>query len=70
MDKFTNEIDMNLERFILLSPLPIHSMRFEGDESNVFDGNENYISSFRFNKTISTLNCTELICRLNFLIIV
>ena len=50
VDKFTNEIDMNLERFILLSPLPIHSMRFEGDDSNVFDGTENYISSLRFNK--------------------
>lgn len=38
VDKITNEVDMNAERFILLSPFPIHTMRFEGDEGNVFDG--------------------------------
>ena len=60
VDKFTNEIDMNLERFILLSPLPIHSMRFEGDDSNVFDGTENYISSLRFNKIYFSFYRTSL----------
>ena len=39
---------MNAERFILLSPFPIHTMRFEGDEGNVFDG----IEFFCFNNYI------------------
>ena len=38
VDKITNEVDMNSERFLLFSPLPIHTMRFEGDDGNNFDG--------------------------------
>ena len=48
VDKITNEVDMNAERFILLSPFPIHTMRFEGDEGNVFDGIDFFVLTISF----------------------
>lgn len=38
VDKFTNEVDMKMERIILLSPLPMHPMKFDGNDGNIFDG--------------------------------
>jgi len=47
-DKITNEVDMNMERFIFLSPFPIHSMRFEGSEDNISNGLSIDKSTLRF----------------------